>query len=66
MSKPLEAGVELVIRPEPSAAERAAIEQALAAASTDGRPGAWWRAGLAESLGLDDEAADAQSSSSKL
>ena len=47
----------LEISPEPSAAERAAIEAALAQlAAEDERSGsgAWWRAGLAENLAPDD------------
>lgn len=54
-------GVHLRIRPEPSDAERAAIAKALErraaeeAAATDG--GAWWRAGIEESL-REDFAAD--------
>jgi hypothetical protein len=45
-------GVRLEISPEPSPAEREAIEAALSAlAERDGfGPGAWWREGLEENL----------------
>jgi hypothetical protein len=40
-------GVE--IRPEPTPEEREAILRALAELGRDGRPGAWWEAGIRES-----------------
>ena len=43
--------MQLEIRPEPTQAERAAIEAALRALEADGGGrGAWWAAGVAESL----------------
>jgi hypothetical protein len=45
--------VELRIEPDPTPEERAAIEQALAAAAaepTERARGAWWRAGVEEAL----------------
>jgi hypothetical protein len=45
--------VELEIEPEPTPEERAAIEQALAAAApgrSGGDRGAWWQAGVDEAL----------------
>jgi hypothetical protein len=49
--------MELGIDPEPTPAERSAIEQALAAAAEERRlrdRGAWWQAGLDEALSRDD------------
>jgi hypothetical protein len=44
--------VTLEIRPEPTPAERAAVEAALRELQEQSRtgPGAWWEAGLAENL----------------
>lgn len=48
----LERGTEIEITPEPSPEERAAIAAALEQLEADeaGRPGAWWEAGLRESV----------------
>jgi len=47
---------ELVIVPEPTSEERAAIEAALRsrAGQGGGRPGPWWEAGVRESVGAGD------------
>jgi hypothetical protein len=49
--------VTLEIHPEPTAAERGAIEVALRALEDDARPGrgAWWEAGLAENLDVSED-----------
>jgi hypothetical protein len=48
----------LVIDPEPSEPERAAIERALAESTGDRERSAWWRRGIEEAVGLDDGGPD--------
>jgi hypothetical protein len=45
---------ELEIRPEPPAPVRRAIEQAVGLANEAAEAGAWWRAGVEESVARDD------------
>jgi hypothetical protein len=44
----------LVITPEPSEAERAAIVRALSESGAPGPSSSWWRRGLEEAIGLDE------------
>jgi hypothetical protein len=45
----------LVISPEPSEPERAAIERALAESTGDRKRSAWWRRGIEEAVGAGDD-----------
>jgi hypothetical protein len=45
----------LVITPEPSEPERAAIERALAESMGDRERSAWWRRGIDEAVRLDED-----------
>jgi len=55
IGNPLASRTVLVISPEPSEDERAAILGALAAASDGTAESAWWRSGIADALGTGDD-----------